>query len=562
MVCDAASLSVMIEGIGSKSARWMQLKRKEFLCLEEANRGSKAMPLCIERQESRLQHAISSLSSSSDSSNNTDRSSSQDDTAARMAKKAKTSPSDQVATGGIADNSANASEDLAKKVSSSSGSGSASGSTRSSSNSNKNNQKDASKDFHDYHAKPLPDPKLGDSERSSDVNPSEDSPAEDSNGSSNGEGSKRPISTDSSSSGDDSAAEPRATKKRKAEDSCGTLSENALAEKAASALVPKIAKKGGIVHNVQPASESVGNGAARLHVAPAIVLPPFAGIGKRAGSTANSITGKARSVGSSPSVKNEGAETKSNASIAANKGPALIAADLDTASSDDMNSKMPQIRACYHINEDDMILMEEVLMCPFIFRSQDAVLCGAFAECVMPGMLRAQFSPRNKLLSMELVYDAMGFMQQLERASGNEGTAQIVAGSLEMALAPSPNEARVITMAKAPYLVVNVNEIWTRITGYTQMEVEGREYLSLLEGAGTVPESKERSGRPPHRLEEVAKGRPACSTNIHYDSSGRDFIEFVCSYPLTNANDEITHILHVSKELPSFQASLLEHQGV
>ena len=40
---------------------------------------------------------------------------------------------------------------------------------------------------------------------------------------------------------------------------------------------------------------------------------------------------------------------------------------------------------------------------------------------------------------------------------------------------------------------------------------------------------------------------------INYDKEGRDFIEFVCSYPLTNAANEVTHLLHVSKELPSPQ---------
>jgi hypothetical protein len=235
--------------------------------------------------------------------------------------------------------------------------------------------------------------------------------------------------------------------------------------------------------------------------------------------------------------------------------PAVISTDAETSSSS--SNSIPQIRGYYHINEDDMILTEDIIMCPFIFRSQDAVLRGALAECVMPGMLRAQFSSRNKLVSMEIVYDAMGFMQQLERASGNEGTAHIVPGSLEMALAPSKTEARVITLNEAPFLIVNVNDVWTRTTGYTQMEVEGKEYLSLLEGEGTVPEAYVRPSKPPHKLEDVAKGRCACSTNIHYDKEGRDFVEFVCSYPLTNGNDEITHLLHVSKELPSLQESLM-----
>ena len=180
-----------------------------------------------------------------------------------------------------------------------------------------------------------------------------------------------------------------------------------------------------------------------------------------------------------------------------------------------------------------MILMDDVLMCPFSFRSHDAVVCGALAECVMPGMLRASFSERNKLNSLELVYDAMGFMQQLERASGNEGSAQIIPGCLELALTPTSNEARVITTARAPYLIVNVNDVWTQLTGYTQMEVEGREYRTLLDGEGTIPQAYDRPGRPRYNLEDIAKGRSACMTNIHYDKDGNDFIVYVCSYPLT-----------------------------
>jgi PAS domain-containing protein len=151
----------------------------------------------------------------------------------------------------------------------------------------------------------------------------------------------------------------------------------------------------------------------------------------------------------------------------------------------------------------------------------------------MPGMLRAQFSERNKLLGLELVYDAMGFMQQLERASGREGAAQVIPSTLEMALSPSASDARVISTAKPPFQIVNVNDVWTQITGYTQMEVESEPYLSLMEGEGTVPQANERHNKPTYDLEEVAKGRTACTTNIHYDKAGNDFMEYVCSYPLT-----------------------------
>ena len=426
---------------------------------------------------------------------------------------------------------------------------------------------DASEGYHDYHAKPLPDPKIGYGEERS--SPSEDPPAEDSNG-------KRAIlSADSSSSSGDEA--PHASKRRKTDtttNSTGAQSSSnpiivsdsqpaAASGASTNTLPPNIARKGGISHNVRPQAQPPANGAERLRAAPAVPVPLFAGIGKKC-TTASVESGTSASEQSSDkgetlvsfkrsTTASSGRDNGGGVLMPPSKVNSVVALAADNGGGDSsVEEGPPQISADYHINDDDMILMEDYLMCPFVFRSANAIQCGACYECVMPGMLRATFSSHNKLVSMEMIYDAMGFMQQLERASGNEGTAQIVAGSLEMALDPNAKEARVMTLATPPYLIVNVNEMWTRITGYTQVEVEGVEYLSLMQGEGTVPEAMERPGKPVHKLEEVAKGRPACSTNIHYDSNGRDFIEFVASYPLTNANDEITHILHVSKELPSF----------
>ena len=82
MIADAASIAVMVEGIGSRSERWAQIKREEFLAREDAaiaragggtgqsslQQQRQRMPHNITRQNSRLQHAVSSLSSSSESS--------------------------------------------------------------------------------------------------------------------------------------------------------------------------------------------------------------------------------------------------------------------------------------------------------------------------------------------------------------------------------------------------------------------------------------------------------------------------------------------------------------
>jgi PAS domain-containing protein len=446
----------------------MQLKREEFVALEGSKRKAKRMPDCIVRQDSRLQHAVSSLSSSSGSSNHN---SSGEDSGMQHHHRATTkqTPPTQPESSAVGD---------------------------------KRSAKEQDENF-------------GDSDTSrmgEECNSYE---------------SKR-MTTDSSSGEDSARPSPRPAKKFKQDGGSQESSSKKYN------LPPNIAKNGGIPHNIQPVA--IGNGTARLSMAPAIPLPPFSGIGKK-----TTVL---------PGQSNE-------TSPITTQGPAIISADVETTSNTSSNSKRPQIRGSYHMNEDDMILMDDVLMCPFVFRSQDAVLCGALAECTMPGMLRASFSTRNKIQGVEMVYDAMGFMQQLERASGKEGSAHIIPGSLEMVLSPNTTDALIITLAEPPFLIVNVNELWTRMTGYTQMEVEGREYLSLIEGDGTVPEAADRLGRPKHRFDEVANGRSACSTNIHYDKEGKDFIEFVCSYPLTNASNEVTHLLHVCKELPSLTPSTI-----
>jgi len=520
VVADAASVAVMIEGVGSRSIRWMNFKRRDFFMREEERTGRKHMPRSI--QNGRFQHAVSSLSANSSNSSNNG------------------SSCEEASKKSFQNNS-----NGAKKVSNSSGS-----------SHNCGQQGNNAGDFHDYHAKPLPDPKLADSERSSNET-SEDSP-EESNGSA--DDTKR-VSTDSSS-GDDSAAaikDPRPLKRRKHEmhqakfaPTSATLTSSALK----SHLPQNIAKKGGISHNVRamfttgPPSVSTTN--PRLSNAPAIALPPFAGVGKK---SLSSVEGsQAREIAPVPNAAASAAA--SGSTNGTQNGPAIIiSADVETSSSNS-SSNRPQIRACFHINEDNIILMDDVLMAPYVFRTQDAVECGALAECVMTGMLRAHFSNTSKLKSIEMIYDAMGFMQQLERASGNEMTAQIIPGSLEMALSPNSLEARVITLAEKPYKVVNVNEIWTKMTRYTQMEAEGKELFKLLEGDSEA-DSGEMSNLP-YELDDVTQGQCTCTTRLHFDKEGREFVDFICSYPLTNANDEITHILHVSKELPEESVDIQE----
>lgn len=535
------------------------------------------MPRNIVQRNNRFRHAISSISaSSSDSSNN---------------------GTNNCSSGGEENNNNKSSRHNGQKNnanSSEEGSGNATKNVSSSSHEGQcavqSSPNNTSGDFHDYHAKPLPDPKLP-------ADPT--GQASGSEASNSGDDTKR-VST---SSVDDSAAAIKvpsnngANKRRKVNSNKGngaatttmatttadvrikTESAGIAAAKASNSFLPAnmIAKKGGIAHNVRPVVSSVSiqkSGNARLAMAPAVPLPPFAGIGKRPGgiphsaSSAvsmsiadNNINGRSKSgniVDSIPSRRPTLANVALEAPAGTSTGPQIISGDVETSSSNSSRNK-PQLRAYYHFNEDDMILMNDVIMCPFVFRTQDAVLCGALSECVMPGMLRGEFSSRNKLLSLEMVYDSMGLMQQLERCSGSELMAQIIPGSLEMALTPVPFECRVITLAEAPYLIINVNEAWTKLTKYTQVDVEGAELFSILESASNSSGSQ--TSNPPYNLNEVSEGRCKCTTRFHYDKDGREFVDFMCSYPLTNANNEVTHIVHVSKELRSLEESTELHES-
>lgn len=525
----------------------MQLKRDDIMNRGSASMGSESFPNSIVQRNSRYQHAISSLSSSSGSS-----SGSGGQECRRRLKRPHSQMTSQLPSGTTQDNKSENPQNV-----------SSSGSSN-----NSSHQQKSFTDFHVYNAPSLPDPKLAD-----------DYQGESGNSSGGEADGMKHVSTDSSSSGDedtlsDGAVKTSFPKRRKvADNGSGTVGSATIAGGTAVASLPtfpmkpslpaNIAKSGGISHNVRPvATFPVGNGSARLGLAPPTPLPPFLGIGKRAhvvdpptttvgvvdvranASTAvqQGVTGSHGTVQSSvgqpatitldrlSSISPSGAGSNSESLGKKATAPVLISADVD-ASSSNSSSQSGKIHAYYHVNEDDMLLTEDVLMCPFVFRSQDAVMCGALADCIMPGMIRAHFSPRNKLMSLEMVYDAMGFMQQLERASGSEGTAHIVPGSLEMALSPAPNEARVITMAESPYLILSVNSAWTKMTKYSQMEVEGLD-LSILNGTRTDAEASVRPGKPPHKFSDVAKGRCSCSTNILYDKDGHEFVAYASSYPL------------------------------
>lgn len=61
------------------------------------------------------------------------------------------------------------------------------------------------------------------------------------------------------------------------------------------------------------------------------------------------------------------------------------------------------------------------LMCRWLMKTENAIECGSKCEVFSHGMLRARFSAENRIKHLELVFDVMSLMQQLQRAQGGEG---------------------------------------------------------------------------------------------------------------------------------------------
>lgn len=144
-------------------------------------------------------------------------------------------------------------------------------------------------------------------------------------------------------------------------------------------------------------------------------------------------------------------------------------------------------------------------------------------EFGVEGMLYCRFNEQDKLTSVEMVFDVMMVMQQLQRAAGVPCEYLIVPNSLEGACQRAAT-ARVLVRAEAPYPVLHVNEHWTNLRGQTQVDVEGQP-LDLLEGASEAPGTR-------FMVDEVMGGRPASCIMLVFKACRQAFTGYLQLFPL------------------------------
>ena len=71
-------------------------------------------------------------------------------------------------------------------------------------------------------------------------------------------------------------------------------------------------------------------------------------------------------------------------------------------------------RLVYSCNKEDMIAAGDLIMCKYVMKVESYQKVGCMAGCIQHGMLQCKFNKQNKIISAELTYDVMGFMQQLQ----------------------------------------------------------------------------------------------------------------------------------------------------
>ena len=68
----------------------------------------------------------------------------------------------------------------------------------------------------------------------------------------------------------------------------------------------------------------------------------------------------------------------------------------------------------YSCKKGDMIASGDLIMCKYVMTIEGHQKVGSVTGCVQHGMLQCKFNKQNKIISAELSYDVMGFMQQLQ----------------------------------------------------------------------------------------------------------------------------------------------------
>lgn len=68
----------------------------------------------------------------------------------------------------------------------------------------------------------------------------------------------------------------------------------------------------------------------------------------------------------------------------------------------------------YISSKDDVIAAGDLVMCRYLMTMEGCETVGCVGSCVQHGMVQCQFDRSNKIIACEIMFDVMGYMQQLQ----------------------------------------------------------------------------------------------------------------------------------------------------
>jgi len=199
-------------------------------------------------------------------------------------------------------------------------------------------------------------------------------------------------------------------------------------------------------------------------------------------------------------------------------------------------SKHPygKINFRYTLVTEEAVVAGNQMMARWVMTTTNAVQLGSTMEVSKQGMLCCKFNSAHKIIGLELMFDVMAFMLQLKQAAGSEGFT-VIPNTIQTCQ-KSFDKPMVVTLAEPPYTIVQVNNLWEEMTGYTAEEVVGKVSCSILQPPGI--------DRKPlaDLMQEVRFKRPASALLINRNKSGVDFTNYLVVYPLST-DSRITYFL-------------------
>lgn len=179
----------------------------------------------------------------------------------------------------------------------------------------------------------------------------------------------------------------------------------------------------------------------------------------------------------------------------------------------------------YTLVTEEAVVSGNQVMARWVMTTTNAVQCGSKTEVTKQGMLCCKFNSAYKIFALELMFDVMAFMLQLKQSAGSDGFS--VVPNTVQTCQRSFDKPMVMTLADPPYTIIQVNELWTNMTGFTAEEVVGKVSCSILHS------SDEDNTSLKNMMNEIRYKRPASAMLVNKTKSGESFSNFLVVFPLS-----------------------------